>query len=170
MNQFIFLFLTLCIFTSNSSHAIEACSRIAMYNYQEILIDSTTSKKGEGLRPLLQKEPEALRKLEIYQKNADLKWPNAVVGSIGVGLIATSLALKESSAKSTYLVSGLTTMLLNFFISKTLEITNEKNLDEAISIFNKNQPNPILIKHQDGLSQTKDQLTSPFYLSLSFNF
>ena len=50
--------------------ASESCSRTAVINYQEVLIDSANSLKGEGLRPYLSKDTQAHSYLEIYQKNA----------------------------------------------------------------------------------------------------
>ena len=35
---------------SYSAHSTDTCSRIATINYQDILIDTSSTKKGEGLR------------------------------------------------------------------------------------------------------------------------
>ena len=59
------------------SHAVETCSRIAIVNYQEVLVDSNASEKGEGLRYHLEKDPVAKEYLDTYQKNSAIQWKHS---------------------------------------------------------------------------------------------
>jgi len=64
-----FSLILILVFTFNTSlFAVETCSRIAIINYQEVLVDSNASDKGEGLRYHLEKDPVAKEYLNTYQK------------------------------------------------------------------------------------------------------
>lgn len=116
----------------------EACSRIAIINYQEILVDTNSTQKGEGLRFYLEKDEKAQEYLNEYQKGTQIKWQNSVLGSVGTGLVLASF-LSNSSGKNkeSLLVGGATLIAINFLVAKTLEATNEKNLINAIEEYNK---------------------------------
>ena len=58
-------FILSLLFFNLSALASESCSRTATINYQEVLVDSASSLKGEGLRPYLAKDAEALSYLKI---------------------------------------------------------------------------------------------------------
>ncbi len=132
------IFLTfLFIFVSLSLHAVETCSRVAIINYQEVLVDANTSEKGEGLRYHLEKDPVALQYLNTYQKNSGIKWPSAVLGTAGTGLLLFGFFTSNPEDRQTYIISGTATILVNFLVARTLEITNEVNLRKAIEEYNK---------------------------------
>lgn len=115
----------------------ETCSRIAVVNFQEILVDTNSTQKGEGLRFYLEKDKEAETYLNIYQKNAEIKWHNALLGSAGTGLVLAGLfTSSDRNARQTLLVGGATMILVNFFVSKTQENANEVNLKRAIDEYN----------------------------------
>lgn len=118
------------------SHA-ETCSRIAVVNFQEILVDTNSTQKGEGLRFYLEKDKEAETYLNIYQKNAEIKWHNALLGSAGTGLALAGLfTSSDRNARQTLLIGGATMILVNFFVSKTQENANEVNLKRAVEEYN----------------------------------
>ncbi len=117
--------------------ALETCSRVATINFQEILVDPNTSQKGDGLRYFLEKDPEALKYLDEYQKGTQISWRNAVLGSLGTGFLFSTLFVSDSQDKKIYLASGATLILLNFLVSRTLEVSNEQNLNKAIEEYNK---------------------------------
>ncbi|MBP9680445.1 MAG: hypothetical protein KBD76_03485 [Bacteriovorax sp.] len=118
-------------------NAIETCSRIAVINYQEVLVDSNASEKGEGLRYHLEKDPIAKNYLDTYQKNSAIQWPNALLGTAGTGLMLFGFFTTDSQDRQVYLISAGATILVNFLIARTLEVTNEANLNRAIEEYNK---------------------------------
>lgn len=129
------LFLSSLVMTS--VHAVETCSRIAIINYQEVLVDANASEKGEGLRYHLEKDPVAKQYLDTYQKNSAIRWPNAVLGTAGTGLLLFGFFNSNSQDRQVYLISGAATILVNFLVARTLEVTNEANLNRAIQEYNK---------------------------------
>ena len=122
----------------NSAYGAEACSRIAIINYQEILVDTNSTQKGEGLRFHLEKDEKAKEYLDKYQEGTGIRWQNSALGSVGTGLVLASfLTNSESSNKRTLLIGGATLIAINFLVAKTLEAGNEKNLINAIEEYNK---------------------------------
>lgn len=148
----IFLFLILFL-TSFKVSAIETCSRIAIINYQEVLVDANTSEKGEGLRYHLEKDPVALEYLNTYQKNSSIKWPSAVLGTAGTGLLLYGFFNSDSEDRRLYIISGTATILVNFLIARTLEVTNESNLNRAIEEYNKRNLPKIFFNPEETQSQ-----------------
>lgn len=132
---FILLF-ALCI--NSATHAVETCSRIAIINYQEVLVDTNSTEKGEGLRFHLEKDRTAKNYLEAYQEGTKIKWQNAVLGTVGTTMMLGGILTNNNSErKQTLLLGGATFMVLNFLVAKTLESTNEQNLIKAIEEYNK---------------------------------
>ncbi len=117
--------------------AIETCSRVATINFQEVLVDSNSTDKGEGLRFHLQKDPVAKDFLDIYQKNSSLTWPSAIMGTAGTGILLYGFFNRRSVDRPIYLISGTVAILVNFLIARTIEFNNEKNLTRAIEEYNK---------------------------------
>ena len=136
--RFFPILITILVFLfSQSSRAVETCSRTAIINYQEVLVDSNASDKGEGLRYQIEKDPVALSFLDKYQQNASIKWPNAILGTAGTGLMLMGFFTSNSEDRRTFLITGTTTILINFLVAKTLEVSNEVNLNRAIDEYNK---------------------------------
>ncbi len=133
----IFLILCSLLFSISYGNATETCSRIATINFQEVLVDPNSSQKGEGLRYFLEKDPESKNYLDLYQKGTEINWQNALLGTLGTGLILSSTMVNDSQNKKVLLISGATFVLLNFLISRTLEVQNELNLEKAIEEYNK---------------------------------
>lgn len=117
--------------------AVETCSRVAVINFQEVLVDSNASEKGEGLRYHLEKDPVAKEYLNTYQSNSAIRWPNALLGTAGTGLILVGFFTSDSQDRQVYLISGGATILVNFLIARTIEVSNEVNLNRAIEEYNK---------------------------------
>ena len=132
-----FFLAFLLIFLSISVSAVETCSRTAIINYQEVLVDANTSEKGEGLRYHLEKDPVALQFLNTYQKNSSRTWPSAVLGTAGTGLLLFGFFNSNTEDRRTYIIAGVTTYIVNFLVARTLEITNEENLNKAVEEYNK---------------------------------
>ena len=118
--------------------ANDTCSRTAIVNYQEIMVDQNSGLKGEGLRFHLEKDPKALSYLNVYQKNAKNKIFSTVMGTIGTSSFIAGLFIKsENDQNKPFLIGGLAILALNFLISKSLELENEQNLEKAIKEYNK---------------------------------
>ncbi len=137
MKNFITLTIaTLCIM--GRAYAVETCSRIAIINYQEVLVDTNSTEKGEGLRFHLEKDKTAKSYLDAYQEGTQIKWQNAVLGTAGTTMmLAGILTNNDSERKQTLLIGGATFMILNFLVARTLEASNEQNLIKAIEEYNK---------------------------------
>ena len=148
----IFLFIFLILFTP-SAFAIEACSRVAIINYQEILVDSNSSEKGEGLRFHLEKDPIAKEYLDAYQKKSSILWPSAVLGTAGTGLILYGLFNSDVEDQRLFIISGSATLIVNFLVARTLEVTNENNLNRAIEEYNKRNLPKIFFNPEETQSQ-----------------
>ena len=132
-----FFLAFLLIFVTLPAFAIETCSRIAIINYQEVLVDANTSEKGEGLRYHLEKDPVALQYLNTYQKNSGIKWPSAVLGTAGTGLLLYGFFNSDTEDRRIYVMAGTATILVNFLVARTLELSNEVNLNKAVEEYNK---------------------------------
>ncbi len=126
------------LFVSFTAQATQICSRLAMVNYQEILVDTSSTQKGEGLRFYLEKDEVAKSYLDQYQDGTRIRWQNAALGTVGTGMIIGGLFVGDGSdAKQALLIGGAAMIIVNFFIARTLEINNEQNLNKAIEEYNK---------------------------------
>lgn len=116
----------------------ETCNRVAVINYQEVLIDGNSNRKGEGLRTYLEKDPRAKSHLELYQKGVRTDWLNATLGTAGTLLIMSRFfSSRKSGKKGSLLIGGLALIGLNFLIARTKERSNEDHLIDAIYEYNK---------------------------------
>lgn len=137
LRYFLLVFLFIFALSSKPAFSVETCSRVAIINYQEVLVDSNASDKGEGLRYHLEKDPIAKSYLDTYQKHSAIRWPNAIIGTAGTGLLLFGFFTANSQDRQVYLISGSAAILVNFLIAKTLEVANEANLNRAIEEYNK---------------------------------
>lgn len=148
-----FFLVFLFFFSSLQVFAVETCSRIAIINYQEVLIDSNTSQKGEGLRYHLEKDPVAKEFLNTYQENSGIRWPSALLGTTGTGLLLYGFFNSDSENRRLFIISGTATILVNFLVARTLEVTNESNLNRAIEEYNKRNLPKIFFNPEETQSQ-----------------
>ncbi|MBF0297727.1 MAG: hypothetical protein HQK51_03355 [Oligoflexia bacterium] len=129
--------------TNNCAFAINICGRTAVINYQEVLIDTSTTKRGDGLRYYLEKDSVAKQYLDEYQQKNLPKWYNAAVGTVGTSVVLLSLGKLgpfedvNDTTKKTWLYSGLSLLILNFLLVKTLEYSNERLLIRSVEEYNK---------------------------------
>ena len=130
-------FLIILVLFSPSVQGVDICSRTAIINYQEVLVDTNNNQKGEGLRHYLEKDETAKHYLDLYQEGTKVKWQNTIVGPLSVGLILTGLTLDDRKTKRSLLFSGATLMLINFLVAATLDKANEQNLTRAIEEYNR---------------------------------
>lgn len=136
-------------------HAAETCSRVAVINYQEVLVDAGSSKKGEGLRFYLEKDPISKDLLDKYQdKNKPSIWSagTSTVGSLMLlaGLMQTS-DQENISDRNTLLYGGGILIAISYLTSKTIQYNNEKILKQAVDQYNKrNRPKIFFSPYSDG--------------------
>ncbi|MDO9183265.1 MAG: hypothetical protein Q7U04_12705 [Bacteriovorax sp.] len=151
LRYFLFVFLLFEFLGPKSLNAVETCSRTAIINYQEVLVDSNTSEKGEGLRYHLEKDPVAKTYLDTYQKQSVIGWPNALIGTAGTGLLLFGFFTSNSQDRQIYVIAGSATILVNFLIARTLEVANEVNLNRAIEEYNKRNLPKIYFNPENNL-------------------
>ncbi len=138
MSKAIFIIIIICSFHSRFIFAAKTCSRIARINYQEILIDTNSTQKGEGLRYHLAKDPKALMYLDLYQEGSKTKLTSTILGTLSTLLITAGLFTnKSSSGRDSLFIGGASFMALNFLVANTLDHKNESNLTRAIDEYNK---------------------------------
>ena len=132
MNFIYLLFLIL----PNAQAANEACSREATVNFQKILVDPSTNKKGEGLRFYLNKDPVAQSYLDRYQSAGLPQWQTAALSTIGVGLLGAGIIQVTGDEGSTedrikrhkyFLMGGVSFLVFNFIISNHLYASSTSN-------------------------------------------
>jgi len=126
--------------------AQEICSRVATVNYQQVLVDTSSTKKGEGLRFYLEKDELAKSYLDQYQDQQFSHVRSAAMGTLGTLLLATGLFKASNSEqkginrfkerKEWFLFGGLT-LALNYLISSAASASNEKLLLKSIEEYNK---------------------------------
>jgi hypothetical protein len=124
-------------------HAADTCSRIAIVNYQEILVDPSTTSKGDGLRYYLEKDEKAKLMLDEYQANNAPKWQSSALSSVGSILFLGGILRSNSdsdegiTSRSSLMITGATFITLSYLISRTVQYKNEFILSGAIEEYNK---------------------------------
>ena len=147
-------FFTLTLLISLSALSAETCSRVAIINYQEVLVDAGSNKKGEGLRFYLERDTQAQELLDQYQeKNKPTVWGAATstLGSFMIfsGLVQTSRS-DNSQNKNSLILGGGILVALSYLTSKTLQYNNEKLLKNSVEQYNKrNLPRIYFSPNQD---------------------
>lgn len=147
------LFLTI-LFTLNHAKSQEICSRVATINYQSVIVDTSSNKKGEGLRFYLQKDSEALALLDEYQQKSKPSALSTTISTAGSVFILAGLASSKRNSTSSYLnrnnliYGGLFLVGISYLTTKNIQSNNEVILKKAIDQYNKrNTPkiffNPI---------------------------
>lgn len=147
------LFLSILI-SFGGARAVETCSRVAVINYQEVLVDSGSNKKGEGLRFYLEKDPVANKLLNEYQeKNRPGVWSAgaSTLGSLMVLAGLTRTNDSSSAANSNNLLYGGGILIaISYLTSKTIQYNNEEILKQAVDQYNKrNRPKIFFSPYSD---------------------
>jgi len=116
----------------------EICSRVALINYQEVLVDLSSSQKGEGLRYYLEKDKVSKKLLDKYQKEGQVNLKTTLLGSAGTLTLLSSLFLNtDKSTKKTLRFSGVFLLIINFLLANSYEENNEIFLKRAVEEYNK---------------------------------
>jgi len=133
--------LLIFIFCVNIGHCAEVCSRKAIINYQEILVDGGTNKKGEGLRYYLEKDKFSKELLDEYQsKNKPTIWAAATSTFGSLMIFSGLLQTNESEGvqnRNTLFFSGGILVALSYLVTKTTQYNNEELLKRAVDQYNK---------------------------------
>ena len=139
--KLLFLFLSLLI--SHNGWAVDTCSRVAIINYQEVLVDVSSNSRGEGLRFYLEKDPVAKELLDEYQENNRPTWTGAALSTAGTGIMLAGLLRSSEgrgealTGRTTLLVGGAAMIALSYLISKTKQHNNEHLLQKSVEEYNK---------------------------------
>jgi hypothetical protein len=135
--------LLLSVIMGNAQGA-EICSRIATVNYQDVLVDVSSQKRGEGLRYYLQKDPIAKDLLDQYQENNRTTWKSAASSTLGTAMIlggflrSSNSGENESFTSQNFLmIGGATLIAVSYLISKTNQFNNEYLLTRSVDEYNK---------------------------------
>lgn len=157
MKSILILFIVIHMLLPAQLHA--ACSRIATINYQKILVDAGTDKKGEGLRFYLEKDPQSKILLDKYQKENQPTFLKASTSTIGSILLLTGLLQPNESSgiqnKNTLMYGGAFLIALSYLTSKTLQYSNEKYLEQAVDQYNKrNSPRIYFSPYKENNKKT----------------
>jgi hypothetical protein len=149
--------LILSIIFSTQTWGAEICSRVATINYQEVLVDVSSSNRGEGLRYYLEKDQIAKELLDEYQVNNRSTWKSAALSTLGSamllgGLLRTSAGEDETLTNRNFLLFGGATLIgVSYLISKTNQYSNEYLLLKSVDEYNKrNTPRIFFAPTDDG--------------------
>jgi hypothetical protein len=135
-------------------HANQTCSRVATINYQNVLVDAGSNKRGEGLRFYLEKDPASKTLLNEYQEKDKPTIFSASASTAGSILILSGLLQTNQSSgiqnSNTLIYGGALLVALSYLTSKTLQFSNEKILKEAVDQYNKrNTPRIYFSPYKD---------------------
>ncbi len=137
-----------------AAHGAETCSRVAVINYQEVLVDAGSSKKGEGLRFYLEKDPIANELLNEYQeKNRPSVW-SAGASTLGSLMLLGGITQTSDSSgladRNTLIYGGSILIAITYLTSKTLQYNNEEILKQSVDQYNKrNKPKIFFSPYSD---------------------
>jgi hypothetical protein len=163
--------LMLYLILAAPTYAAETCSRVAIINFQEILIDTNSTQKGEGLRYHLEKDTTAIKYLDLYQEGNKIDLKNAILGTTGSSLILAGLMGSGSTeSKKTLYIGGISLILINFLVASTLELTNEVNLLKAVEEYNKRNLPRIYFKSEQNDSRRPGSVNNSFFLEKVWRF
>ena len=141
MDSFLFLFfLIFALIFSPLTPVIgeEVCGRIAIINFQEVLVDSNSNQKGEGLRYYLEKDHQSKVFFDSYQKGNEQKWLSAALGTVSSLMILTGFLTRNNPTnRQALIVGGASLMTVNFLVAKTLDYVNKNNLTKSVDEYNK---------------------------------
>jgi hypothetical protein len=148
------LLIILLFINSFWVHANQTCSRVATINYQNVLVDAGSNKRGEGLRFYLEKDPVSKSLLNEYQEKDKPTIFSASTSTAGSILILSGLLQTNQSSgiqnSNTLIYGGALLVALSYLTSKTLKFSNEKILKEAVDQYNKrNTPRIYFSPYKD---------------------
>jgi hypothetical protein len=135
--------LILSVIYSTLAAGVETCSRLATINYQDVLVDASSSNRGEGLRFYLSKDPVSKELLNQYQLNNRPTWKSAAASTFGTAMLLVGLLRNDSGEdeaftnKNFLILGGMSLIGFSYLVSKTNQYRNEYLLLNAIEEYNK---------------------------------
>jgi len=136
-----FIFMINFVYAKDSA---PTCSRKAIFNNKEILIDGYTGARGSGLNKIMRSNPKALKHLSIYQNANDIQTFNLLSGTISTTSLITGLLYTgDRDNKNNFILFGGIVALINFLTTKTIQFYNERELTLAIEEYNKTSVHQI---------------------------
>jgi hypothetical protein len=130
---------------------------VATINYQEVLVDASSSNRGEGLRFYLNKDPMARELLNEYQKNNRPTWKSAAASTLGTAMILVGFLRNDSGENEAFtnknflILGGMSLIGFSYLVSKTNQYRNEYLLLNSIEEYNKrNSPKIYFSPTSDG--------------------
>lgn len=157
LHSFSLLFFSVLLWNS-TVFANQTCSRLAIVDERNVLVDSSSLCKGEGLRPYLSKDPIALSYLDQYQEGLKTNWFRAGMSMFGsslilAGILTGSPTKKGLANKDVLIYSGIGLLGLSYILTRTHQAQNEEYLNKSILEYNlRNWPkiefSPLLEKSQ----------------------
>lgn len=131
----------LLFFMISNAVAEKTCSRVATINYQQVLVDAGSNKKGEGLRFYLEKDPISKKLLDKYQEKSKPSLWHAAASTTGSLLVLSSLLQTDKDSflgnKNSMMYGGALLIGISYLTSKTKSFSNEKLLQQSINQYNK---------------------------------
>ena len=102
-------------------------------------MDTSSLKKGDGLRPYISKDAEAKNHLDNYQKTLLGRNQNAVIGTLGLGVMLSSIIVAEKHPleEKSLLTMGASLLIINFLVAQAIRLKNEDLLTKSIHEYNK---------------------------------
>jgi hypothetical protein len=150
--------LILSAFLSAQIWAVETCSRVATINYQEVLVDVSSSNQGEGLRYYLEKDEIAKELLDKYQENNNPTWKSAAMSTLGTAMILGGLLRTTDggdnellTSRKSLIIGGVGLITVSYLISKTKQYNNEYLLLKSVDEYNKRNTPKIFFAPTDDM-------------------
>ena len=136
------------------------CRRVYLYRGQLLDCDSNLSLDGERLRPIIQRVPEAVTELNVYQSNRRFVNKLAYTGSAGIVLMLAGFLVGRQVGGGTGILlrnigyaGGLVLTGGSLIYGVSLLTTNEQHLGEAVRHYNAAYPNdPIELQFTTGIN------------------
>lgn len=143
------------------------CEREFTYKGEVLECDSNVRKDGEGLRPIINSVPAAVRELDLYQGLRSRIGNTAYIGSVGIAILIAGWLISNQlkapdgttindtgkfvSRISFYGGVGITAGAVAYGLS--LNRSNEEHLQNAVSLYNQAHPkDPILLQFNTRVS------------------
>jgi hypothetical protein len=128
--------LVMLILNIHAQLLAEQCGRVAIVNDRPVLVDLGGSQRGEGLRFLLEKDDIAKHYLDAYRAGNKINRVSSVLGSAGTISLFWGV-FGEKDINSGFVVGGVAFMAANLLFSIFSNKYNERNLENAISEYNR---------------------------------
>ena len=145
-----FLVLLIILGMAFEIPATTPCSRYALIDNQEILVDINSNQKGEGLRYYLEQDDGAKSYLKKYQRGTQVKRKNVVLGTLGTSMVLGGLIFNNSRNNGRkWALGGIILLMINFTLHKILADNNEVYLKKAIEEYNKKNSPIIYFQSQN---------------------